>query len=73
MLNLRAGALAALACRGRERHPPDVADRFLAACVAKLPSEQERLRDAFAESCRCMLDRVLVKFSFAEFSVPEGC
>jgi hypothetical protein len=70
MLNLRAGALAALACRGRERSPPDVADRFLAACVAKLPSEQERLRDAFAESCRYML---LVKFSFAEFSVLEGC
>lgn len=75
MLNLRSGALVALlvlaACRGREAYPPDVVDRFLASCIAKLPAGLEQQRDQFAASCRCMLDRIQEKYTVEEFYALE--
>jgi hypothetical protein len=76
MLNPRAGALAALvmavACRGGDhRYPPDVADRYLASCTAKVPAGQEQQRDAFAAYCRCTLDRIQETYSLAEFNALE--
>ena len=75
MLNLRSGALVALlvlfACRGHVAYPPDVADGFLASCIAKLPAGQEQNRDLFAASCRCMLDRIQEKYTLEEFKALE--
>ena len=76
MPNLRAGLLATLVliggCQGRDRqYPQEVADRFLASCIAKLPAGEERQRDAFAASCRCMLDRLQEKYSLEEFNALE--
>jgi len=76
MLNLRRVALAALAvlfaCRSREAYPPEVADQFLVSCMAKLPAGQERQRDAFAASCRCMLDRIQEQYSLEQFNALEA-
>ncbi len=72
MLNRHALAalVLVLGCRGREEYPRDVADRFLASCLAKRPPGQVQLA-LFSDYCRCTLDRVQARFSYGEFQALE--